>query len=66
MKAIVVINPGNPTGSILNEETIRKVIEFSVKNKIVLIADEVHPSLCRFIVRISTRKTPLLCLSERS
>lgn len=42
MKAIVVINPGNPTGSILNEETIRQVIEFSVKNKIVLIADEVN------------------------
>jgi len=41
VKAIVVINPGNPTGSILNEETIKKVIEFSVKNKLVIIADEV-------------------------
>lgn len=41
-KALVVINPGNPTGSILNEETIKKVLEFSVKNKVVVIADEVY------------------------
>lgn len=41
MKALAVINPGNPTGAILNGETIRKVIEFSVKNKLVIIADEV-------------------------
>jgi alanine transaminase len=38
-KAIVIINPGNPTGAIFNAETIQKIIEFSVKNKIVLISD---------------------------
>ncbi len=42
IKAIVVINPGNPTGSILSADTIAKVIEFSVKNKLVIIADEVY------------------------
>lgn len=26
VKAIVIINPGNPTGSILNEQTIKQVI----------------------------------------
>ncbi|XP_031472575.1 uncharacterized protein LOC116244912 [Nymphaea colorata] len=42
IKAIVIINPGNPTGSILNAETIAKILEFSVRNRIVVIADEVY------------------------
>lgn len=42
VKSIVVINPGNPTGAIFSEETIQKIIEFSVRNKLVLIADEVY------------------------
>jgi aspartate/methionine/tyrosine aminotransferase len=42
IKAIVVINPGNPTGSILSTDTIAKIIEFSVRNRIVVIADEVY------------------------
>lgn len=42
IKAIVVINPGNPTGSILSADTIAKILEFSVRNKIVVIADEVY------------------------
>lgn len=42
MKAIVVINPGNPTGAILSSETISQIIDFSVKNRIVVIADEVY------------------------
>ena len=42
VKALVIINPGNPTGSILTAETIEKIIEFSVKNRLPLIADEVY------------------------
>ena len=42
VKAIVVINPGNPTGAILSAETIQNIISFSVKNKIVVVADEVY------------------------
>lgn len=42
VKCIVIINPGNPTGAIFNTETIEKIITFSVKHKIVLIADEVY------------------------
>jgi alanine transaminase len=42
IKSIVIINPGNPTGSILSRDTIAKVLEFSVKNKLVVIADEVY------------------------
>jgi len=42
VKGIVVINPGNPTGAILDEKTIREVIEFAKENNIVIIADEVY------------------------
>jgi aspartate/methionine/tyrosine aminotransferase len=42
VKGIVVINPGNPTGAILDEKTIREVIDFAKANDIVIIADEVY------------------------
>ena len=42
VKAIVVINPGNPTGAILDEETIRDVIAFAGENGLAIIADEVY------------------------
>lgn len=41
-RAIVVINPGNPVGSTLSEQTIRKVVELCEREKIVLLADEVY------------------------
>ena len=65
VKCIVVINPGNPTGSILNAETIKKVIEFSVKNKLIIIADEVILIGFRSIAKMCTRKTLLSCPSEK-
>lgn len=42
VKAICVINPGNPTGQVLSEKSIREVIQFAVKNKVVIMADEVY------------------------
>lgn len=42
-KAIVVINPGNPTGAIFSAEIVKQIIEFSVRNRLVIIADEVLP-----------------------
>ena len=42
VKAIVVINPGNPTGAIFSEETIQKILEFAVRNRLIVIADEVY------------------------
>jgi len=42
VKAIVVINPGNPTGAILDRKTIDDVIDFAEEHGIVIIADEVY------------------------
>lgn len=42
LKSIVVINPGNPTGSILTEQNIRDIITVAAKHHLVIIADEVY------------------------
>jgi len=42
VKAIVVINPGNPTGAILDKSSIMQVVEFAEENGITIIADEVY------------------------
>ena len=42
VKAIVVINPGNPTGAILDERSGRDLVEFAGENDLAIIADEVY------------------------
>jgi len=42
LKALVVINPGNPTGNILSEQNIEDIIKFCYENKLVILADEVY------------------------
>lgn len=42
VRAVVIINPGNPTGASLPEEDIRAVIEFAREKRLVIIADEVY------------------------
>ena len=41
-RALVVINPGNPTGQVLTETDMRAIVEFCVKENICLMADEVY------------------------
>lgn len=42
VKGIVVINPGNPTGAVLGENSISEVIDFAKKHRLVIVADEVY------------------------
>jgi len=42
VRAIVVINPGNPTGQCLTKDDIAKVVAFASKKNLVLLADEVY------------------------
>ena len=42
MRALVVINPGNPTGQLLSVENQREVLEFCRDEGVVLMADEVY------------------------
>jgi alanine transaminase len=42
VRAIVIINPGNPTGASLPKEDIRAVIEYAREENLILMADEVY------------------------
>jgi glutamate--glyoxylate aminotransferase len=41
-RAMVFINPGNPTGQCLPEANLKELVKFAYENKIVLMADEVY------------------------
>lgn len=41
-RAIVVINPGNPTGQVMTSENLQDIVKFCHKNKIMILADEVY------------------------
>jgi len=42
IKALVVINPGNPTGNVLTRKSIEQVIRLCEEHNIVILADEVY------------------------
>ena len=42
VKALAVINPGNPCGQVLNKEILQEIIRFCNEKKICLLADEVY------------------------
>ena len=42
VRALVVINPGNPSGSVLTRENLHNIVQFCADKKLVLLADEVY------------------------
>jgi alanine transaminase len=42
VKALALINPGNPTGQVLDRETLETIAKFCSDNGIVMLADEVY------------------------
>lgn len=42
VRALVIINPGNPTGQCLPADNIRDIISLCYKERLVLLADEVY------------------------
>jgi len=72
VKGIVVINPGNPTGAILNEQSIQDVIQFAQENSLVIIADEVYQEniytreFISFAKALGTQEVPLFSLHSIS
>jgi alanine transaminase len=41
-RALVVINPGNPTGQLLSKENIKEIIKWARANNLFILADEVE------------------------
>jgi len=44
-KAIVVINPNNPTGAVYPKETLEKIIKIAVEKDLLIFADEIYAEL---------------------
>nr|XP_032520959.1 alanine aminotransferase 2-like isoform X2 [Danaus plexippus plexippus] len=42
VRALVVINPGNPTGQVLSRNNMEDIIKFVYKHNLLLISDEVY------------------------
>ncbi|HIE57817.1 MAG TPA: aminotransferase class I/II-fold pyridoxal phosphate-dependent enzyme [Anaerolineales bacterium] len=72
IKIIVVINPGNPTGAILDAESISEVIDFAAEHNLAIIADEVYQEnvyggeFISFASALGERTVPLFSLHSIS
>jgi len=45
-RALVLINPNNPTGSIIPDENTTQLLELAARHQLLVIADEVYRELC--------------------
>jgi len=45
-KAIVLINPNNPTGAVIPDDTTLRILELASERQLLVIADEVYRELC--------------------
>jgi len=59
-KAIVVINPNNPTGSVYPTSILEQLVELARKHNLILLADEIYDK----ILYDKASHTPLASLSE--
>ncbi len=72
VKAIVVINPANPTGAILPERSALEVVDFAEENGLAIIADEVYQDnlygaeFVSFARLVGERDIPLFSLHSTS
>jgi alanine-synthesizing transaminase len=59
-KAIVVINPNNPTGAVYPKETLQAIVELAREHNLILLADEIYDK----ILYDGIKHVPLASLSE--
>ncbi|EXJ92387.1 alanine transaminase [Capronia epimyces CBS 606.96] len=64
VRAIVIINPGNPTGASLSEDDVEGVIKFAAEKNLVIIADEVYQTNV-FIGKFHSFKRALRTMQQR-
>ncbi|MDR2213029.1 MAG: pyridoxal phosphate-dependent aminotransferase [Pseudomonadales bacterium] len=59
-KAIVIINPNNPTGAVYSEALLREIVELARQHQLMLFADEIYDK----ILYDGAVHTPLARLAE--
>lgn len=55
-KAILLVNPNNPTGAVWSEKIIKEIIQIAAENNIPLISDEVYDEIIFSGTHIPTAK----------
>ncbi len=45
-RAIVVINPNNPTGAVYPRELLAEIVAFAERHGLILLSDEIYDSIC--------------------
>ena len=61
VRALAIINPGNPTGQCLEEKDMKDIVQVAAREGLVLLADEVYQ--VRLVLRPSA--LAVLCESRR-
>jgi alanine-synthesizing transaminase len=65
-KAIVLINPNNPTGAVYSRETVAEVVELARRHGLVLLSDEIYDKILYDDATHTTTATlapDLICLT---
>ncbi|HEX5856781.1 MAG TPA: pyridoxal phosphate-dependent aminotransferase [Microbacterium sp.] len=65
-KAIVVINPNNPTGAVYSKEVLEGIVDIARENSLLLLADEIYDRILfddAVHIPLATLAPDLLCLT---
>ncbi|WP_241384813.1 pyridoxal phosphate-dependent aminotransferase [Rhodococcus sp. CH91] len=65
-KAIVVINPNNPTGAVYSQEVLERIVQLARKHQLLLLADEIYDKIVyddAKHVSLASLAPDLLCLT---
>jgi alanine-synthesizing transaminase len=65
-RALVVINPNNPTGAVYPRETLRAIVDIARRHRLVLMSDEIYDDIVyddADMVPLATLAGDVVCLS---
>lgn len=65
-KAIVLINPNNPTGAVYSDETVRGLVELAREHGLIVLSDEVYEKIIyrgRHVYAASHAGDDVLCIT---
>jgi alanine-synthesizing transaminase len=65
-RAIVIINPNNPSGAVYSRETLQELVAFAKRHQLVILADEIYDQMTydgAEFVPLATLVSDSLCLT---
>ncbi|MDO4685183.1 MAG: pyridoxal phosphate-dependent aminotransferase [Corynebacterium sp.] len=65
-KAIVVINPNNPTGAVYSKDTLKAIVDIAREHELLILADEIYDRILyddAHHISIATLCPDLLCIT---